>query len=173
MFGFVPGLAGPRPTATRRASSRYVRAQTAARPVDSSFTLEEEVWETIGRQLKEPNFLAEVAAATKSNSLEYTGMLFQPRAYSKDTPRGVPREFEPFLDDRTYAIIHVTQLMLFQAGCFKPSRLCAIFKVDRQNETPEEKEETENWRAVGRAITVSELAEEDDGEDVDLDTMVI
>jgi hypothetical protein len=55
-------------------------------------------------------------------------VLFQPVPYSAGTPRGMPREVERFAKDANYVLINVPPQVMFRARCFKPSRLCAVFR---------------------------------------------
>ena len=40
---------------------------------------------------------------------------------------GMPKEMEVYYNDPDYAIINVPPLVMFNAKCFKPPRLCAVF----------------------------------------------
>ena len=61
--------------------------------------------------------------------LEYTGILFQPVPWSVQTKKGMPVEYEKYLEDPQYVFINVPPNYMFKAKIFKPSRLCAIFKT--------------------------------------------
>jgi hypothetical protein len=73
-------------------------------------------------------FIPVVAKQGSCESAEFTGVMFQPVPYSPGTPRGMPRELEHFVEDVNYVLINIPPHFMFKARCFKPSRLCAIFK---------------------------------------------
>ncbi len=53
----------------------------------------------------------------------------QPVPYSESTPHGMPQEFEDYYLNPDYAIINVPPLTMFDAKCFKPARLCAVYEL--------------------------------------------
>lgn len=95
---------------------------------DSSFTLEPEAKETLFALLKNEAFLQQVAEQVKCPQVEFTELLFQPVPYSIATPKGMPREFEPYYESPDHGIINVPPNFMFKAKIFKPSRLCAIYR---------------------------------------------
>ncbi|CAI5501972.1 unnamed protein product [Closterium sp. Naga37s-1] len=70
---------------------------------------------------------------------EFTGELFTPVPWSPTTRFGMPQELEKYNDDKdNYIIINVPPNFMFKAQIFKPSRLCAIFKVLRDQPAGQE-----------------------------------
>jgi hypothetical protein len=65
----------------------------------------------------------------EGRQLCFTEMLFQPVPWSVHTKKGMPAEFEKFLDDSRYVFINVPPNFMFKAKIFKPSRLCAIYET--------------------------------------------
>lgn len=73
----------------------------------------------------------QVAAQIRSSTaveVEFTGQVFQPVPYSPNTKRGVPAEFEQYLDDPHHVIINIPPNFMFQAKISNPSRLGAVYK---------------------------------------------
>lgn len=64
--------------------------------------------------------------------MEFADVLFQPVPWSPTTKKGMPAEFERYHANADYNIINVPPNFMFQAKIFKPSRLCAVYRVDRQ-----------------------------------------
>ena len=96
---------------------------------DTSFSLTAEAQEQLMALLKEPSFGQQVCSHKGWGEAKFTEQLFQPVPYSRQTPKGMAAEFEPYHDDpERYAIVHVPPPFMFQAKIFKPSRLCAIFE---------------------------------------------
>lgn len=48
--------------------------------------------------------------------MEWTGILFQPVPWSPATKRGMPAEYERYLDDPAYTVINVPPNFMFKAG---------------------------------------------------------
>jgi hypothetical protein len=74
----------------------------------------------------------QVASNTKQQpgvELGFTGDLFQPAPWTPTTRKGMPAEFEKYHDDPSYVFINVPPNFMFNAKIYKPSRLCAIYKV--------------------------------------------
>ncbi|MBW4659379.1 MAG: hypothetical protein KME15_11945 [Drouetiella hepatica Uher 2000/2452] len=94
---------------------------------DGSFTLAPEVKAELFSLLTNPGFLEQVAAQAGGDRLEFTELLFQPIPYTPTTPRGMPAEYEQYLQP-DYAIINVPPNFMFKAKVFQPSRLCAIYR---------------------------------------------
>ena len=68
----------------------------------------------------------------EGSAVEFADVLFQPVPWSPATKRGMPTEYERYLDDPAYNIINVPPNFMFQAKVFKPSRLCAVYHVKKQ-----------------------------------------
>eukprot|EP00283_Hemiselmis_rufescens_P005820 CAMPEP_0173424276 /NCGR_PEP_ID=MMETSP1357-20121228/4213_1 /TAXON_ID=77926 /ORGANISM="Hemiselmis rufescens, Strain PCC563" /LENGTH=139 /DNA_ID=CAMNT_0014387465 /DNA_START=1 /DNA_END=420 /DNA_ORIENTATION=- len=125
---------------------------------------------------------------------EFTGKLFQPVPYSVATPHGMPSDCEQYFLNPDYAIINVPPQIMFEAKCFKPSRLCAVYALkgveDAQREKILQEREslrarsdassqrmaaaggTQPWKGMGGAIAeASRMTPVDD--DSDLDGMVV
>lgn len=95
---------------------------------DSGFVLEPEAQATLFELLNHTSFIQQICQQTQSQHLEFTGLLFQPIPYSKNTPKGMPPEFEVYHHSPDYLIINVPPNFMFKAKIFQPSRLCAIYK---------------------------------------------
>eukprot|EP00238_Polyblepharides_amylifera_P011842 CAMPEP_0196590200 /NCGR_PEP_ID=MMETSP1081-20130531/65934_1 /TAXON_ID=36882 /ORGANISM="Pyramimonas amylifera, Strain CCMP720" /LENGTH=160 /DNA_ID=CAMNT_0041913237 /DNA_START=147 /DNA_END=629 /DNA_ORIENTATION=+ len=118
--------------------SRYRRMNVKAMGIkiveqfDSSFELQPEAEEALVGFLKQEDFTTEVADQAQWSSeivVEFTGLIFQPVPWTPSETRGMPKEFEKYLNNKdNYAIINVPPTFMFKAKIFKPSRLCAIFK---------------------------------------------
>uniref|UniRef100_A0A7S3EA11 Uncharacterized protein n=1 Tax=Rhodosorus marinus TaxID=101924 RepID=A0A7S3EA11_9RHOD len=188
MFGFVVGIGNSSSKSGRRQAStcpgrsvsyrcRVFNSIETPAPVDSSFELADEVREGIASQLSEEEYLNKIALSTNSVNPKFTGVLFKPRSWTEATPRGVPTGFDRYLEDPLYKIVHVPQLVLIQAGCFKPSQLCAVFRAESIVENPsssmQQPVQGDEWDGLGETIRSNfenkELHEDDD----DLDNMVI
>jgi hypothetical protein len=98
---------------------------------DSSFTLEPAAKETLFNLLKSEGFLQQLAYQAKSQTVEFTELLFQPVPYSTATPKGMPAEFDPYYHSADHIIINVPPNFMFKAKIFNPSRLCAIYRQVR------------------------------------------
>jgi hypothetical protein len=98
---------------------------------DSSFNLEPAAKETLFNLLKGEAFLLQLTEQAKSQSVEFTELLFQPVPYSTATPKGMPAEFEPYYQSADHIIINVPPNFMFKAKIFNPSRLCAIYRQVR------------------------------------------
>lgn len=106
---------------------------------DGSFKLSKEVEASLGAQLLDSKLIDHVSHQANAMSAEFTGLLFQPVPYSTETPHGMPKEMEVYYNDPDYAIINVPPLVMFNAKCFKPPRLCAVFRLygrEAENEDP-------------------------------------
>ena len=62
-------------------------------------------------------------------AVAFADVLFQPVPWSPATRKGMPQEFERYHGSPEYAIINVPPNFMFQAKIFKPSRLCAVYRV--------------------------------------------
>jgi hypothetical protein len=106
---------------------------------DSHFTLDPEATATLFALLKSAAFLQQVCQQVNITSptlppcqqVEFTELLFQPTPYTLEATRGMPPEYESYLDSPDYAIINVPPNFMFKAKIFQPSRLCAIYRVIR------------------------------------------
>lgn len=96
---------------------------------DSRFTLEPEAQSTLFQLLKQDAFLTQVCHHAQCEAVEFTELLFQPVPYTQQATKGMPPEFESYHDSPDYVIINVPPNFMFQAKIFKPSRLCAIYRV--------------------------------------------
>jgi hypothetical protein len=95
---------------------------------DGQFSLNPDAKTALFALLKQPEFLAQVAANSQLDTIEFTELLFQPVPYSTETPKGMPAEFEKFHESVDHAIVNVPPNFMFQAKIFKPSRLCAVYR---------------------------------------------
>ncbi len=98
---------------------------------DSSFTIQPEAKKTLFSLLTSENFIQQITAQLPGQNLEFTELMFQPVPYSKETPKGMPKEFEKYHESSDYLIINVPPNFMFKAKIFQPSRLCAIYKITR------------------------------------------
>ncbi|MCU0545712.1 MAG: hypothetical protein MUE44_26680 [Oscillatoriaceae cyanobacterium Prado104] len=96
---------------------------------DGSFALEADAKAALFGLLTGENFLKQLAEQLRCSQLEFTELLFQPVPYSTETPKGMPAEFEQYYNRSDFAIINVPPNFMFQGKVFKPSRLCAIYRV--------------------------------------------
>jgi len=96
---------------------------------DGSFVIEPEAKATLLSFLTAQSFQQQVASQLKCSRIEFTELLFQPVPYSSETPKGMPAEFERYHGKSDFAIVNVPPNFMFQAKVFKPSRLCAIYRV--------------------------------------------
>jgi hypothetical protein len=84
--------------------------------------------------LKNESFLSQVSSAIadklNGNRVEFTELLFQPVPYTTATPKGMPAEFEKYHNSDNHFIINVPPNFMFKAKISKPSRLCAIYRVN-------------------------------------------
>ncbi len=98
---------------------------------DSSFILEQDAKQTLFSLLTSESFLQQITTQLPCKKLEFTELMFQPVPYSKETPKGMPKEFEKYHESTDHLIINVPPNFMFKAKIFKPSRLCAIYKITR------------------------------------------
>lgn len=96
---------------------------------DGSFVLEPEAKAALLSLLTADSFLQQIALQLQCSRLEFTELLFQPVPYSSETPKGMPAQFEQYHGKSDFAIVNVPPNFMFQAKVFKPSRLCAIYRV--------------------------------------------
>eukprot|EP00903_Cladosiphon_okamuranus_P011341 g10690.t1 len=180
---------GRRPTA-----GLLSMAIRAVENFNADFDLEEKTAARLDGYLRHEDMLAEVCKQFECESAEYIGEIFQPVPYSQATPQGMPADIEEkyFLNEQ-YGIANIPPVVMFNAKIFKPSRLCAVYKVEglsenarsvlneriqrlRDNEKrKKEEEELETpWDDIGSAFTeVHNMPVGSDDEDVDLDSMVV
>ncbi|MGB5967099.1 MAG: hypothetical protein WA865_23130 [Spirulinaceae cyanobacterium] len=100
---------------------------------DSSFTIEPQSQKELFQLLKNKDFLQQISQEIDGQVVEFTELLFQPVPYSKQTPKGMPSEFEKYHDSPDYAIINVPPNFMFKAKVYKPSRLCAVYRQTNLN----------------------------------------
>ncbi len=96
---------------------------------DGSFTLAVNEKAELFALLTNPGFLEQLKEQVKADRVEFTELLFQPVPYSSATPKGMPKEFEPYHNSPDYLIINIPPNFMFKAKIFKPSRLCAIYRI--------------------------------------------
>jgi hypothetical protein len=96
---------------------------------DGSFVLEPSAKAVLLSLLTADSFQTQVAQQLHCSRIEFTNLLFQPVPYSTETPKGMPAEFEKYHNHSDFAIVNVPPNFMFQAKVFKPSRLCAIYRV--------------------------------------------
>jgi hypothetical protein len=95
---------------------------------DGSFTLDPEARTTLFQLLTSDAFLQQITQQLQCVRVEFTELLFQPVPYTPAAPKGMPIEYEPYLESPEYAVINVPPNFMFQAKIFQPSRLCAIYR---------------------------------------------
>ena len=95
---------------------------------DSSFTLAPEAKATLFSLLTSEAFIQQICQQMQFE-IEFTELLFQPVPYSAATPKGMPPEFEKYHESDKYLIINVPPNFMFKAKIFKPSRLCAVYRI--------------------------------------------
>jgi len=95
---------------------------------DGDFTLENSAKADLFNLLKSDAFLAQTSQACDGVPVEFTELLFKPLPYSTHTPKGMAREFEPYLDSPDHIIVNVPPNFMFKAKIFQPNRLCAIYR---------------------------------------------
>ena len=96
---------------------------------DSSFVLEPDAKTALFGLLTGESFVQQVELQLQCSRLEFAELLFQPVPYSSETPKGMPAEFEKYHQSSDFAIVNVPPNFMFQAKIFKPSRLCAVYRV--------------------------------------------
>lgn len=103
----------------------------------------------------------------------------------------MPADVEPYASDGQYMLINIPPKVMFDARCFKPSRLCAVYKriavsADALAEHAEKEKlrieeiamrakELENddlWAGLGTVIQEN-FHEKEPEDDSDLDAMVV
>ena len=95
---------------------------------DSSFTLTPEAKVALFNLLHSEAFIKQICEQMQCDCVEFTSLLFQPVPYSTATPKGMPAEFEKYLESDEHVIINVPPNFMFLAKIFKPSRLCAVYR---------------------------------------------
>lgn len=96
---------------------------------DGSFSLDPAAQNCLFDLLKSEAFLQQLQPQFPQHNLEFTELLFQPVPYSVNTPKGMPKAFEQYHQNPEYVIINVPPNFMFQAKIFKPSRLCAVYRL--------------------------------------------
>lgn len=108
---------------------------------------------------------------------------------------GMPKKYEWYLENPRYTIINVPPTFMFKAKCFKPSRLCAVFRrlgvpeeelsfgdmkqaekaqlrEKREKEISGDGSEEDPWKGIGN--TIQEVFNERDvHDDDDLDQYMV
>jgi hypothetical protein len=95
---------------------------------DGSFQIDIDNKNTLFDLLKHETFINQISQQLQGIKLEFIELIFQPVPYSKNTPKGMPSEFEAYHNSDDYVIINVPPNFMFKAKIFKPSRLCAIYR---------------------------------------------
>ncbi len=98
---------------------------------DANFTLTPESKETLFNLLKNPEFLKQISQQLLEGEIviKFTELIFQPVPYSTQTPKGMLPEFEKYHQSDEHIIINIPPNFMFKAKIFKPSRLCAIYRL--------------------------------------------
>ena len=96
---------------------------------DASFVLEPDAKTALSGLLTSESFLQQLAVQLQCSRIEFADLFFQPVPYSSETPKGMPAEFEKYHESNDFAIVNVPPNFMFQAKIFKPSRLCAVYRV--------------------------------------------
>jgi len=96
---------------------------------DSDFSLDPAAQNCLFSLLHSEKFLQQIQSHFPACKLEFTELLFQPVPYSINTPKGMPKAFETYHDNPDYAIVNVPPPFMFEAKIFKPSRLCAVYRL--------------------------------------------
>ncbi|CAM9920050.1 unnamed protein product [Ascophyllum nodosum] len=166
----------------------------AVESYNADFELEEKTATTLDGYLRHPDMIAEVCKQFDCERAEYMGEIFQPVPYSSATPRGMPTDIEDkyFLNEQ-YGIANIPPVVMFNAKIFKPSRLCAVYRIDgmsdaarqafqeragrvRENDR-QKKDESElesEWDDIGSAFAeVHKMSLGSQDDDLDLDSMVV
>lgn len=114
---------------TSRARVTPRMALRAVEAYDGAFGLDSDVRDALVRRLTDAEFAVSVAKQAQCERSHFTGDLFQPIPYSVATPRGMPADIEAYSRDPNFTIINIPPTVMFEARCFKPSRLCAVFRL--------------------------------------------
>lgn len=96
---------------------------------DTRFTLDTKSEEILFSLLMNKTFTDQISQTLHENDIHFTKKVFQPVPYSQQTPKGMPTEFERYHNSDDYIIINIPPNFMFQAKIFKPSRLCAIYRI--------------------------------------------
>lgn len=138
--------------------TKYLRSTTVE--------LSDEVDETLRVYLSGKQMMRKVAEEAMVDSARYAGILFEPKPYSEEMPRGVPRDVEQFLDSETHVVVNVPPVVMFKAKCFKPSKLCAVYELDGRHQISYMAPSTAQGGPIGEAGF-------DYGEDSDFDDQLV
>jgi hypothetical protein len=95
---------------------------------DNRFSLDPDAREVLFGLLTSATFLQQVSSQAQCQQVEFTELLFQPVPYTPAAPKGMPVEYEPYLDSPEHVVINVPPNFMFKAKIFQPSRLCAIYR---------------------------------------------
>lgn len=96
---------------------------------DHTFSLEEDAKKTLYELLKGESFCRALCRNQGYEDVEFTHILFQPAPYTVNETKGMPREYEHYYESAEYIIVNVPPQFMFEAKIFKPSRLCAIYRI--------------------------------------------
>ncbi|GMH79932.1 hypothetical protein TL16_g08327 [Triparma laevis f. inornata] len=132
--------------------------------------------------LSTPSTLSEISSNTGKTALSYVqNTLFKPVGYSKDTPHGMPQSiYENYSNSKSHIIINLPPKLLFDAGVFDPSKLCAVYEIEEEegNEAlvraPVNLVEEENpLKDLGSTINDIVFEEEGEEDDFDFDAFMV
>ncbi len=69
---------------------------------------------------------------------------------------GMPKEIEQYYNNPEFAIINVPPQVMFKAKCYKPSRLCAVYRlhggVREDSLRVQDQSDEIDWSGIGDAI---------------------
>ena len=132
-----------------------VKAIKGVDTYDASFTLTEEMEESLLSLLTHDDMINEVKKNAKSAEASFTGLMFQPVPYSSNTPYGMPEQFEKYYHDKeNYVVCNIPPFFMFQAKIFKPSRLCAIYQIKGREDFSFSKNRDGSETVSGKAPTI-------------------
>lgn len=118
--------------------------------------LPDDVGETLRAYLSGRQMLNKVASEARVTSVRYVDVIFEPKPYSEDMPRGVPADLETYLDSESHVVVNVPPLVMFKAKCFKPSKLCAVYEL-LGGKRPSDVTYSQPTTAVGGAIGLADF----------------
>ncbi|ERN40503.1 hypothetical protein KR51_00030500 [Rubidibacter lacunae KORDI 51-2] len=98
---------------------------------DTNVTLTHDARNILFSLLSSTGFTKQVCDRCQAVGVGFAGLVFPPVPYSEETPHGMPVEFEPYHFSDDYLIVNVPPKFMFQAKVFQPSRLCAIYRLQR------------------------------------------
>jgi hypothetical protein len=98
---------------------------------DSTFTLDPDARTILFELLINDGFCQQICDQVEGDRVTFTELLFQPVPYTAQATKGMPIEYEQYHASPDYAIINVPPNFMFKAKIFKPSRLCAIYRIHK------------------------------------------